>query len=349
VPDEEITAVNDNHRFVCRRCADYYYTCSHCGNLFSHDNIAVDTYYITLCAGCYEDHYFTCEDCGEVYHVEDAEYIGGCVYCITCANGHEAHILPYSTKPEPIFFGDGGAGYGVELEIDNGNHRQDAARDIITAGRDHIYIKEDGSLSRDGMEIVTHPASLDYHVNFFPWTGICQTALSYGYRSHDTETCGVHIHASRSLFGDNDMEQDLTIAKTILLIDRWYDTHIIRFARRDYAKMRRWADKPNAGIRPGDDDFDAVEKSKKTATDRYKAVNLCNHNTVEFRFFKGTLKRDTIIASIQWVDTIIQYCRNMPLKDLFNTTWDNVFGNTEHAELRSYLKQRNLYNVKGDN
>jgi hypothetical protein len=215
----------------------------------------------------------------------------------------------------------------------------------MSAGRDHIYIKEDGSLSRDGMEIVTHPATLDYHINQFPWTDICQTALSYGYRSHDTDTCGLHIHASRSLFGDSILEQDLTIAKIILLVDRWYDTHILRFARRNLSKMRQWADKPNADIRPGDDDIDAVDKSKKTADSRYKAVNLCNYSTVEFRFFRGTLNR----ASIQWVDTMINYCRNTPLNNLFNTGWEDIFGNTEHTELTNYLKQRNLYNMKEGN
>ena len=193
---------------------------------------------------------------------------------------------------------------------------------------------------------MTHPATLDYHVNRFPWTDICEAALFYGYRSHDTDTCGLHIHASRSLFGTTQMEQDLTIAKIILLIDRWYDSHIVRFARRDINKMRQWADKPNADIRPEDCDFDAVYKSKKSADSRYKAVNLCNYNTVEFRFFKGTLKRDTIIASIQWVNTIIQYCRNTPLKGLFRTSWEDIFGNTGHAELTNYLKQRNLYNTK---
>jgi hypothetical protein len=271
------------------------------------------------------------------------------LYCNSCADNHGTSILSYSSKPSPVFFGGIEAGYGLEVEIDDGNHKLDAAEDIARAGRDHIYLKEDGSLSRDGMEIVTHPATLEYHVNHFPWADICQTALSYGYRSHDTDTCGLHIHASRSLFGDTILEQDLTIAKIILLIDRWYDTKIVRFARRNIYKMRQWADKPNADIRPEDDDFDAVNKSKKTATDRYKAVNLCNHSTVEFRFFKGTLKRDTIIASIQWVDTIIQYCRNTQLKDLFSTDWDDIFGNTEHVELSNYLKQRNLYNTKGGN
>jgi hypothetical protein len=350
VPDEDIVSVDNNRRFVCNSCADYYYTCSHCGNLFSSYYIAADTYHITLCTDCYDEHYFTCEDCREVYHVDEAEYIGGCVYCISCAEGHEVCILSYSAKPDPVFFGDNEAGYyGLEVEIDNGLHKQDAARAIIEAGRDHIYLKEDGSLSRDGMEIVTHPATLDYHIKHFPWSDICRTALSYRYRSHDTDTCGLHIHASRSLFGDNDMEQDLTIAKIILLVDRWYDTHIVRFARRDFEKMCRWADKPNACIRPEDNDIAAIEKSKKSANTRYKALNLTNSDTVEFRFFRGTLKQDTIIASIQWVDTIIQYCRSTPLKDLFSITWNDIFGNTGHAELTDYLKQRNLYNVKEGN
>ena len=349
VLDADLIAVNDNHGFVCENCADDYYTCSHCRGLFSESYLAVDTYYITLCSDCYDDYYFTCEDCGEVYHVDDSRYINDCVYCESCANDHEADILPYSDKPKPIFFGDTRAGYGLEVEIDNGNDREEAARDIQAAGEDHIYLKEDGSLSYEGMEIVTHPATLDYHVNNFPWTDICDTALSYGYRSHDTDTCGLHIHASRSLFGDTILEQDLTIAKIILLIDRWYDTHIVQFARRNLSKMQRWANKPNADIRPEDCDFDAVSKSKKTADSRYKAVNLCNYSTVEFRFFKGTLKRNTIIASIQWVDTIIKHCRRTPLKNLFSTTWNDIFGNTGHAELTNYLQQRNLYNVKGEN
>jgi hypothetical protein len=197
------------------------------------------------------------------------------------------------------------------------------------------------------MEIVTHPATLEYHAKHFPWSEICDVALSHGYSSHDTETCGLHIHASRSLFGNTAVEQDLTIAKIILLIDRWYDSYIVRFARRDLAKMRRWADKPNAGIRPDDDNVAAVDKSKKTATDRYKAVNLCNYSTVEFRFFRGTLRRDTIIASVQWTDAIIKYCRCTPLKDLFSATWEEIFCNTDHAELTEYLKQRGLHNVKG--
>lgn len=349
VREGDIIAIDDGARYVCELCADNYYTCDHCGSLFSGSNIAVGTNYTTLCQDCYEDHYFTCNACGEVYHLDDGEYIDYCYYCDSCADSHRACILPYSDKPKPIFFGDTRAGYGLEVEIDDGDNREEAARDIQAAGEDHIYLKEDGSLSGDGFEIVTHPATLEYHVNHFPWADICQTAESYDYRSHDTDTCGLHIHASRTLFGGTLLEQDLTIAKIMLLVDRWYDSHILRFARRNLSKMQRWAGKPNADIRPEDGDIEAIHKAKKQAGDRYRAINLCNYNTIEFRFFRGTLRRDTIIASIQWVDTIIQYCRNTALKDLFNTSWEDIFSNTEHAELTEYLKQRNLYNTKGGN
>jgi hypothetical protein len=254
--------------------------------------------------------------------------------------------LPYSTKPDPIFYG-GTEGYGLELEIDEGDYKQEAARAIAEAGGDHIYLKEDGSLSSAGFEIVSHPATLDYHVKRFPWDKICNVALSYGYRSHDTNTCGLHIHASRSLFGNNQMEQDLTIAKIMLLFDRWYNSNIVQFARRNLSNMRRWADKPDADILPSDDDSSAVAKAKKTANHRYKAINLQNTYTVEFRIFRGTLKRDTIIASIQWIDVFIRYCRSTSLKDLFNITWEDIFSNTGHVELTEYLKQRNLY-IKED-
>ena len=340
-----IIAVDDGDRYICENCAAEYYTCDYCENMFSEFNIAVNTYSLTLCDRCYNNYYFTCDGCGEVYHIDDAEYVNDTYYCQYCADDYRGRMYSYTYKPNPRFYG-GHAGYGVELEIDDGDNKRDAVRDIQAAAGKHIYIKEDASLSQVGMEIVTHPATLDYHINEFPWRDICHVALSYGYRSHDTDTCGLHIHASRSLFGSNELEQDLTIAKIMLLIDRWYDTYILRFARRDLSNMKRWADKPNAGIRPEDNDVDAVQKSKNTATDRYKAVNLCNSNTVEFRFFKGTLKRDTIIASIQWVDTIINYCKTTSLKNLFSATWDEIFGNTGHAELTAYLKQCKLYNLK---
>jgi len=160
---DDTVAVDYNDRYVCRECADNYYMCDHCDNLFSDRHIAINTIQITLCDYCYSEYYFTCAGCGDVYHQDNGEYINGYDYCSTCADDHRICILSYSTKPNPMFFG-GNAGYGLEVEIDDGDDKQNAARDIQAAGNDHIYLKEDGSLSYKGMEIVTHPATLNYHV-----------------------------------------------------------------------------------------------------------------------------------------------------------------------------------------
>jgi len=348
VYEGDAVSVEDGMRLVCSDCESYYYICDHCGSLYRDEDLAVNNYQITLCEHCYSDHYFTCPGCHGVYDIDEGTYLDDEYFCYECADErmYTTCIMSYSYKPAPIFFGGHAAGYGVELEIDDGDDKEEAARDIQSVAGDHVYIKQDGSLSYNGMEIVTHPATLEYHCNEFPWDDICDTALSYGYRSHDTDTCGLHIHASRSLFGKSETEQDLTIAKIMLLIDQWYDTYVVRFSRRDLSKMRRWADKPNVNIRRDDDEIDAIEKSKSSRGNRYKAVNICNSNTVEFRLFRGTLKRNTIIASIQWVDTIIRFCRNTSLKDLWSSSWDEIFSNTGHAELNNYLKERKLYNKK---
>jgi hypothetical protein len=63
-----------------------------------------------------------------------------------------------------------------------------------------VYLKGDGSLN-DGFEIVTHPMTHDWAMEKFPWEMIEKLRRS-GYRSWDTDTCGLHVHASRTSFVD---------------------------------------------------------------------------------------------------------------------------------------------------
>lgn len=77
---------------------------------------------------------------------------------------------------------------GVELELDRGGEIDSNAErllDIANADCTKLYIKRDGSLD-EGMELVTHPMSLDYHCNEMPWEDICHEAVVMGYRSHKT-------------------------------------------------------------------------------------------------------------------------------------------------------------------
>jgi len=44
-------------------------------------------------------------------------------------------------------------------------------------------------------------------------------------------------------------------------------------------------------------------------TERYSAVNTLNRETLELRWFQGTLKRDGILANIQLAHAMVEYTR----------------------------------------
>ena len=338
---DSVCSVDDGDRCVCYRCLRQSYNkCDDCGEYFSE---TVYDGYITLCYDCYENYYNRCVDCYCIVHEDRTYYRHGEAYCESCYCQYRyGHIHRYDYRPcDFTLYGDDGRTtlfYGVELEIDGGDDFN-ICEDLDQI--EEIYLKEDGSLSC-GFEIVTHPATLEYHINNLPWANICSIAEKGGYKSHDTTTCGLHIHASRAGFGRTTIEQDLTIAKLMLVFDRFWDDKIVPFSRRNYENLHRWAKKPNSNITDKDTVDDAVEKVQNCKDDRYQAINLTNRHTVEFRIFRGTLKYTTILASIQWVDTLIKFCRNTPLKDFARVTWEEIFANTKHAELKAYLKQRNL-------
>ncbi len=343
---DDLIPIDGGREYVCESCATFYcYRCDDCGEYVSRYNLWSERN-LTICCNCAHN-YYVCEDCEDVIHYNDAHDVNGNIYCNDCAPSHQSVISEYNYKPTPIFYGELSEWvkgyYGIELEIDDGDCKREAAQRIQDAGGDGIYLKHDGSLSSDGIEIVTHPATLKYHMQSFPWRSICRTALDYNYRSHDTDTCGLHIHASRTLFGQRPTEQDLNIAKIILLIDFWWEQYIVPFSRRNYNQLNDWAKKPNAYIMATDSEYDAICKARRSGEyDRYKAVNLKNSHTVEFRFFRGTLRRETIIASIQFIDTLINYVSNVELKDLWDKTFTDVFGDTSYTELRDYLQKRRL-------
>jgi len=341
--DDALT-IEGSESLMCSSCATRY-ACDDCSRYVDSDQLWCDDGRIRLCVECM-DNYYTCDDCGCLVHYDDVRYIDDCDYCSDCAEDHLNAIYAYDYRPSSLHFygcGDGErVGYGVELEVDDGEDREEAAKAILRCARDFVYLKHDSSLNY-GFEIVSHPATLGYHMTEFPWSDIIRTAEGYDFKSHDTDTCGLHIHASRELFGHDRTLQDLNIAKCMLLIDAYWDEYIVPFSRRDYDRLERWANKPNAGITTSDNEFIAIDKVKKTARKgRYQAINLNNYHTVEFRFFRGTLLLNTILASIQFVHVLIEYAKNTQLKDIFNHSFEEIFANTEHVELTEYLKKRNI-------
>lgn len=342
-----------NNRYVCQRCADNnYYRCDVCDEYISSSHALQMTGDQTICNRCFNNgEYSQCNHCNTVFpwgdgYNDDEDDDGGEHYCCSeCYNYAHPHgeIYSYNYKPDAIFYKASAETtptgyYGVELEIDNGDLTRTGNISDIT---DALYLKRDGSLN-NGVEIVTHPCTLDYHLNVFPWAEICETALNARFRSHKTDTCGLHVHASRTLFGKSEMLQDLTIAKIMLFFDRYFYDEILTFTRRGVDRLKQWAKNNGAGVKPTDDDETAVYKARCTRGDRYQAINLCNSRTVEFRIFRGTLKASTIKATIQWIDVLINYCKNHTLQECNEATFDDIFATTQYTELTNYLIDRKL-------
>lgn len=332
-------------RYVCNNCRENYTRCAHCNDYFSSQYIWASDDDFAICGHCSSDYVF-CDDCECIVARNDANYYDGEYYCAICYDyriNNDDYVKQYSYKPEPVFYGDSTESLylGVELEIDCGEKQMEVAKSLCE--HEEIYLKHDGSLSNAGFEIVTHPATLDYHTNNMNWSGIMTLCTENLFRSHYTDTCGLHIHLSRDFLGQTENEQDLNIAKIILLFDKWWDKYIVPFSRRKHSNLERWASKPDMQYEESDTEQSIVNKMKTCKNyGRYQAINLQNYNTIEFRIFRGTLNPKTFLASLQFVVTISEFAKTMRLADLYTVSWSDVFSCTEYPELKEYLKTRNL-------
>ena len=207
------------------------------------------------------------------------------------------------------------------------------------ANRDatNLYVKSDGSLD-DGMELVTHPMSLEYHLHEMPWAAVLDEAKRLDYRSHSTNTCGLHVHISRMAFGCTYETQEECIARLVFFVEKFWP-ELLRFSRRTQGQLNRWAARYGMKLNPKDQMYHA----KNSCAGRYTAVNLTNADTVEIRLFRGTLKLNTLIATLQLVDHLCEVAVCMSDQELQDMSWFDFLDQVTEPELIQYLKERLLY------
>lgn len=329
---------------LCPRCLERETTfCDECGTRIWRDENVGDIN-ITLCQNCYDNSFVTCEQCGRIIHEDCANYINDEPYCDNCYDNYEYQTIhDYSYKPEPIFYGNGKRFFGVELEIDFGGKCDDHAESLLNIANrnnEHIYIKSDGSLE-DGMEIVTHPMTLEYHKTRMPWEEVMKKAVSLGYRSHKAGTCGLHVHVSRGIFGETREAQDDAISRVLYFVEHHWN-ELLKFSRRTEHQMNQWA----ARYGYKNDPKEILDNAKNGQKGRYTCVNITNWNTVEFRMFRGTLKYNTLIATLELVNRICNLAVNSNDESIAKISWSDfvtTLNDTDCAELITYLKERRLY------
>lgn len=337
-----------NGQIFCIDCIEEQTTvCDCCGSRIWREEAYGDDC-TSLCSHCYHHHYTRCCCCDALLHENDAYHMDGESYCRDCYEEEFdkcESIHEYSYKPEPKFYGkytkeDDTRFFGVELEIDGAGKDSDYAEellDIANVGKEHLYIKTDGSLD-DGMELVSHPCTLDYHMNEFPWEEILHRAVRLGYRSHQTSTCGLHIHVNRDSLASGSEEQDEVISRILYFVEHHWN-ELLKFSRRSEYTMSRWAARYGYEHTPKA----IMDKAKKGSNGRYAAVNLCNHHTIEFRLFRGTLKYNTFLAAIQLVNRICEIAIHHTDETIAKLSWFDFVTELQEPELIQYLKERQLY------
>lgn len=336
-----------NETIYCDSCISEVATrCEDCGEWCSETITTADDR--EICWNCYENDYFTCEGCGNVYSTDRYGEDG---YCDDCVTGEDSDsdtgaIMGYGTTPELCFHhtnNEAGrlAFMGVELEIDEGGENNEKAKAIRECFDDNtVYFNHDGSLNK-GFEIISHPFTLGYYRETLStmYKNAMSKAVSMGYRSHDTTTCGLHVHVSRLALGDTTEEQDATLGKLWFMTKKFWP-ELVKFSRRKEASLNRWAaplDDVAAEVADHDDAATMGKKVKeKGKNGRYRAINTQNSATVEFRIFRGTLNHRTFTATLELVHAMVTMARRVPLEGLKEYTFRDLIETAHGSNVGGY-------------
>ena len=327
--------------WLCESCADELtVACDACGEgIYSEDAVEDSNY--TLCESCFDEDYVRCADCDRILRRDRAYWDGDDnAYCASCWDEHCDIIHEYSYTPDLVFHGKGLRHFGVELEIDGGgtvNSNAQKLLDIANKDAENLYIKTDGSLD-DGLELVTHPMTHEYHLNEMPWAEVLRKAQSMGYLSHAAGTCGLHVHISRLAFGCTYEQQEAAIARLLYFVEKFW-AELLRFSRRTQSQMNRWAARYGIRLTPSEQ----ISHAKNSCAGRYTPVNLTNPDTVEIRMFRGTLKPNTLKATLQMVNHLVEVAVAMSDTAVQDMSWFDFLDSVHEPELIQYLKGRRLY------
>lgn len=328
VSDDETTS-DDTENF-CPQCMEERFRCDDCDSIFPHDSAnSINDGDRCVCDYCYRQ-YRACANCG-CLGLRDDMYYRDDWYCSDCDPGDSDDeesdwIHPYSHKPLPHFHGKGPRYFGVELEVEvmNEHYVDDCAQRVQDYFDDFAYLKSDGSLTR-GFEIVTHPASLEYHRGV--WGDFYTPRTCKGLKSFQTTTCGLHVHISRAA------ATTLTWSKFVSFISEPSHQRITeKIAMRSNSAWCTYFKKP-VGSR----------RVLRNGT-HGDAVNCANRDTVEVRIFKGTLRGLSVIRAIEYCDSVLSWCKDTSHTSL---TYNSYFcwlrkRRKEYLELWSFLEAKNL-------
>ncbi len=340
--------------------SEEYHECDACGtevedgrsNYHNGDN---------LCDGCYD---YRMEE--ESEQESDSEYISDHDYRPTPVffndDGRKSRQQVVIGSMPKIYFG-----IEIETEATRSTYPSEGAEVISDLCTGLVYCKHDGSLN-NGFEIVTHPMSYGFVKNHAEnlWDGLTRLRRK-GFRAWTTSTCGLHIHISRNSFlseahlhkfmwfiygsdvsratPEKRMAQELHIASIKHFAGR--DSHWSKFDRDSFLGTVYDGDDEDGNSKYVAPSLAEIAKGRTKngndippyANERYLALNRNNRHTLELRFFRPSLRPETIQASIEFVQCLFDYTDQV--------TYNEVVKNNALASFQSLglfaMKDRDKY------
>lgn len=253
-------------------------------------------------------------------------------------NGYGSSIrLSYIDTDENTEAKSGVLYLGPELEIDDGGNNDDNANAFISAltgYKPHAWITRDGSVG-NGFEVKTVPATIEAHLNseIFDYDDAFKLAKELGYTGGENNSCGLHVHASKSYFSDLTPTVSDSAARNyagyylVALLENLWEKGLVKFTRRNSDRINQWSANHSrtstmSGRFSGVDSLGKLNDFCRNLTrryreDKYSAVFIKDY-TFEFRLFRSTLNLTTYKATLQFVNNLMAFTKQRMLEMLNN-------------------------------
>ncbi|MDY2783202.1 MAG: hypothetical protein SOT80_07350 [Candidatus Pseudoruminococcus sp.] len=243
-------------------------------------------------------------------------------YISSAAGKSHKYIHPHNYKPEFIKHTNSPSSLllGVEIEVAGNNHelnRNEVVKKCIqimnasdSDEENLIYSTYDGTVQ---IELDTMPCSLEVHKTL-NYKEMFKYLVNCGYRGHDCKNAGMHIHVDREYLGDTRFKQQLVISKIIYILEKFKDD-ICMIARKDSSYSQFIG-------KQGDTPFELYQLYKNFG--KRAALNLQHDETIEFRCFRSTLKYETFILTLEFIQSIVDFAKAINIEGIESITWQDL-------------------------
>ena len=313
------------HEIVCPDCSGRARRCMNCNEVMGEEKLRDG-----LCVDCFNER--------DYEQAREGGYI---------QQYHTSHEVGY--RPERLGIGGERVLYGFELEVQKFDGLKakrliDIILEVESVFGD-VFIERDSSLGNTGFEIISQPFSLQAYPFVMDRVARgCKLLSDSGYMANTDDEfvssgCGLHFHVSRTAIDTNGL------ARLLMIVDKALPT-IIAASRRDSDSLQEFARPINmpcikglpASCAQGTIINNVINKR---VANHHKMVNLDNRNTIEFRFFKGTLVPEYFDASFEMVNALLDMARTTSVYSIAKMTPNSFIDRVgkRSKSLASYLRK----------